>query len=264
MAVIDVRTFSECLKRQTSFKVILPNDVDGSNNPHYKRPMKTLILLHGYCGFGEEWLWCGPVHEFACKYNLCIVFPNGENSFYLDGVATGRQYATYVGKELPDYVRRTFGLSTAREDLYVGGFSMGGFGAIHTALQFPDRFAGAIGLSSALLTYGLADFPREGTPVANYEYYELMFGDLKKAAENDSNPEVLVDKLQEAGEKIPDIYMACGTEDFLNEPNRKLHEFLKGKKLRHIYEEGPGVHNFEFWNPHLEAGIRWLLQEEDS
>ena len=45
MALIDIKYFSDCLKRQTSVKVILPNDGIPAGNPHYDRPMKTLFQI---------------------------------------------------------------------------------------------------------------------------------------------------------------------------------------------------------------------------
>ena len=49
------------------------------------------------------------------------------------------------------------------------------------------------------------------------------------------------------GKKIPEIYMACGTEDFLLEPNRAFHKFLEEQGVKHTYEEGPGIHDMKFW-----------------
>ncbi|MDE8718927.1 hypothetical protein PZH37_18300, partial [[Eubacterium] siraeum] len=39
------------------------------------------------------------------------MIPHGENSFWLDGLSTGHKYCTYVGEELIDYIRNTFGLA---------------------------------------------------------------------------------------------------------------------------------------------------------
>lgn len=263
MANFDIQTWSESLKRNISFRVVLPNDTDGTGNPHYERKTKTLVLLHGYCGQGSDWLWNCPVNDLAVKYNLCMVMPSGENSFYTDGVATGRKYACFVGDEILKYVQKTFGLSTAKEDNFVAGYSMGGFGAFHTAFQFPENFGGLIALSSALLSYNLDQVPEEGNGVANKEYYELMFGDLTKARNGKDDPEAMVTRLVEEQIEIPRIYFACGTEDFLREPNRVMHTYLDGKNIEHLYEEGPGEHNFQFWNPYLERGIKWYLGVQD-
>lgn len=131
--------YSNCLKRLVTFQIIIPNDLPmewTENNPNYKRPMKTLFLLHGYSGSSTDWLVGSPVNELSSNYNLAVVCPTGENAFYLDGPQTGREYASFVGEELIQYVRNTFGLAKEMKDTYIGGLSMGGFGAIHTALQF--------------------------------------------------------------------------------------------------------------------------------
>jgi S-formylglutathione hydrolase FrmB len=39
-----------------------------------------------------------------------------------------------------DYIRKTFGLCCAKEDTFISGLSMGGFGALHTGLAYPDTF----------------------------------------------------------------------------------------------------------------------------
>ena len=42
------------------------------------------------------------------------------------------------------------GISPAREDNYIAGLSMGGYGALKAALTFPQRYAAACSLSGAL------------------------------------------------------------------------------------------------------------------
>lgn len=254
---------SDCLKRAVSFSVIIPNDllkewIEGNEN--YERPMKTLFLLNGYCGNDLDWMLGSVANELAGKYHLAVVCPAGENAFYLDGPQTGRRYATYVGEELVQYVRRTFGLAKKPEDTYIGGFSMGGFGALHTALQFNHTFSKAFGLSSALITHEVAGMePGSDNMVANYEYYRLVFGEPKELKGSINNPEELVRRHREQKDTIPELYLACGTEDGLLEANRAFHTFLKENDVNHAYYESPGIHNWEFWNQYLEPAIQWAI-----
>ena len=157
-------------------------------------------------------------------------------------------------------MRRTFGLARSPADTYIMGMSMGGFGALHTALAYPETFGKAAALSSALIVHEIASMkPGESNPVANYEYYRECFGDLEHVEESDNNPETLVKKLRAAGKKLPEIYMCCGTEDFLLENNRAFSAFLKAQGVPHIYEEGPGMHDMKFWSAYVEKIIPWMF-----
>ena len=260
MAYLHVEYFSNALHRVTSFEMMIPNDlradIPWQNEPARTRPMKTLFLLHGYTGKAGNWVPPGV----AEKYNFAIVMPTAENSFYLDGEATGRKYQTLVGEELVDYVRNTFRLAQGPEDTCIAGLSMGGFGALHTGLAYPDRFGKIAALSSALIIHELKDMkPDTGNSVANYAYYRECFGDLATAAERDVNPEVLARNLKAAGKKIPDIYMACGTEDFLIENNRAMHRFLENEGIPHEYVEDKGIHDMNFWSKYITKAADWMF-----
>ena len=259
MAYYRIEYFSNCLRRTTSFEMLIPNDIR-TDIPHEepKMPMRTLFLLHGYTGKAGNWV----PEELAQKYNFAIVMPTAENSFYLNGAATGSAYQSMLGEELVDYVRKTFGLAKSAEDTCIAGMSMGGFGALHTALAYPDRFGKAGCLSSALIVHGIAGMkPGEGNSVANYEYYRACFGDLDRVEESDANPEVLLKKLKAAGAKIPDLYLCCGTEDFLIEPNRLMHRFLEQEKIPHVYHEGPGLHDMVFWSEWIVKIVRGMFDD---
>jgi S-formylglutathione hydrolase FrmB len=104
------------------------------DNPYYQRERKVMVLLHGYTGDATDWLYNSAAADLSMRYNLAIVMPNGGISFYLDRKSTGRQYAKFIGEELIDYLRETFGLAMTKEDTLIGGVSMGGFGALHTGL----------------------------------------------------------------------------------------------------------------------------------
>ena len=258
MAYFRIEYYSKALCRETSFEVLIPNDPrnDAPQMPEEK-PMKTLFLLHGYTGKAGNWV----PDDLPVKYNFAIVMPSAENSFYLDGLSTGHAFQTMVGIELVDYVRKTFGLAQKPEDTFIAGLSMGGFGALHTGLAYPDRFGKIGALSSALIVHEVATMkPGQGNPVANYEYYRECFGDPATAAERDCNPEVLARKLKAEGKAIPGIYMACGTEDFLIENNRAFHRFLEDEKIPHEYHEGKGIHDMVFWSEYIRKAVEWMFR----
>ncbi len=257
MAYYRIEYFSNCLRRMTSFEMLIPNDYRldiGQKAP--ETPMRTLFLLHGYTGRSGNWVPEGLPE----KYNFAIVMPTAENSFYLNGAATGSAYQSMVGEELVDYVRRTFRLALRPEDTCIAGMSMGGFGAMHTALAYPDVFGKAGCLSSAFIVRGIAGMkPGQDNGMANYDYYRACFGDLDNVLESDGNPEVQVKKLKAAGRKLPGLYLCCGTEDFLIEANRDMHRFLEAEKVPHVYREGPGIHDMVFWSEWIVKVVEWMF-----
>jgi len=255
MAYFRIEYFSNALHRTTSFEMMIPNDLR-PEAPRPDRPMSVLFLLHGYTGKAENWVpWGLPE-----KYNFAIVMPSAENSFYLNGAATGSAYQTMVGEELVDYVRKTFHLAADPEHTFIAGLSMGGFGALHTGLAYPETFGKIGALSSAFIHHEVAKMkPGEGNDVANYDYYRQCFGDPATLLERDANPEVLVKKLKAQGRKLPGIFMACGTEDFLIEPNRAMHRFLEQEQVPHEYHEAPGVHDMVFWHAWIEKTLDWMF-----
>ena len=265
MAHFQIQYYSSALARKTVFQADIPNDYtpDPSRplNAHQKRPMKTLFILHGYTGMAENW-----VPEWMMQhYNVAVFSASAENSFYLDAEATGHQYETMLAIELVDYVRKTFGLALKPEDTYIAGISMGGYGAVHTGLAHPDRFGRIAGLSSALIVHQIAGMTRENDRagvLANYAYYAGCFGDLDTVESRDTNPEVLIRKLKAAGTPIPKLYLCCGSEDFLIEPNRAFHRFLTEEGVAHEYHESPGAHDGKFWDEYEPRVMEWLFREE--
>ncbi len=255
MAYFRIEYYSKALRRTTSFEMMVPND-PREGMPEPSQPMKTLFLLHGYTGKAGNWV----PEDLPVKYNFAIVMPSAENSFYLDGLSSGHAFQTMVGIELVDYIRNTFGLAKGPEDTFIAGLSMGGFGALHTGLAYPDRFGKIGALSSALIVHEVATMkPGQGNEVANYEFYRECFGDPATAAERDCNPEVLARKLKTEGKAIPGIYMACGTEDFLIENNRAFHRFLEDEKIPHEYHEGKGIHDMVFWQEYIRKAVEWMF-----
>ena len=59
---------------------------------------------------------------------------------------------------------------------------------------------------------------------------------------------------------IPDIFMCCGTEDFLLENNREFHNFLENRNIPHEYFESKGNHDMTFWNEYAEKAVKWMFE----
>ena len=79
---------------------------------------------------------------------LAVILVNANQSCFVN-MAEGPRYADYVGKELPDIMRRLLPcLSTKREDNWISGFSNGGYGCLHVGLRNLETF-GAIGAYGA-------------------------------------------------------------------------------------------------------------------
>ena len=256
MAYFRIEYYSGALHRQTSFEMFLPNDrPPESPESAAEQTMRTLFLLHGYTGKAGNWV----PEDLAYRHRLAIVMPTAENSFYLNGPATGRAFQTLVGEELVDYVRRTFRLAMRKEDTFIAGMSMGGFGALHTGLSYPETFGKIAALSSALIVHGIARMrPGEDNGMANYEYYRECFGDLETVEERDVNPEVLIRALKKAGTELPGIMMCCGTEDFLLQANRQMHAFLEQERVPHLYLEDAGNHDMAFWSRYIVKAVAWM------
>ena len=114
-----------------------------------------------------------------------------------------------------------FPLSHKREDTYIGGLSMGGYGAIRNGLKYHDTFGAIVALSSALIVEGLSARTNE-PPIfmERRDYAESVFGDLDVVLESDKNPKYLVEQLKKEGAQFPEIYMACGDADGLMGANQ--------------------------------------------
>lgn len=266
-----IENYFKAVNRTMEIRFLLPDDprftrnFDGTVNPHYERPPKTLLLLNGATHNNLEWLSHTGIIDLATKYNLAVFMPSGENSFYLNCEGTDDHFADFVGDELMHYVTRTFGLSTEREDHLVMGLSMGGFGALHTGLAYADFFSKIVALSSALIVHEIAGArPGFTNGGGDYARYQRIFGDLDTVLTSSNNPEQLIRDLQREGKPIPGLYLACGTEDFLLEHNREFHTFLEDHQVPHIYLESPGSHDYGFWNQYIEPAIQWMTGEKES
>lgn len=261
MALIQVNYVSSALHRTVPLQVILPVD---KLTPDGKLPaekkFKTLYLLHGFLGNYTDWVSGTRIQRWAEDRDLAVVMPSGDNAFYVDRPETLNNYGAFIGEELVEVTRRMFPLSRKREDTFIGGLSMGGFGAMRNGLKYHDTFGAIISFSGVLELWEENTSP---SPRVNMEFEEGIFGDLDEALVSDKNPAWLVKKL--AGKQnLPNIYVACGTEDRLLGHSRNFRDLLVKSGFHVTYEEGPGDHNWDFWDTYIKKAIDWLPLDDAS
>lgn len=264
MAFIQMNVMSQSLMRTVPVNVILPADKLAVPGAPQREPLpyKTLYLLHGIFGNYTDWVCGTRIQRYAEEKDLAVVMPSGDNAFYVDRPESGNCYGQFVGQELVELTRRMFPLSHAREDTFIGGLSMGGYGAMRNGLKYSDTFGYIVALSGAVHLDEIAARRGPGTSLLDSgDYAQACFGDLTKLLGSDKDPKALAQELKEAGKPIPKIYMACGTEDGLLTANQDMAAFLKEQGASVTYEEGPGGHEWDFWDMYIKKAIDWLPTE---
>lgn len=258
MALLQIHFFSDALKRTVPLTVILPVDKVLSTPRTGKPCFKTLYLLHGLLGNCSDWVSNTRILQWAEARDLAVVMPSGDNSFYIDHRTPNNAYGDFIGRELVEITRKMFPLSDKREDTFIAGLSMGGFGAIRNGLVYADTFGCIAGLSSAVHIFEMDP----DTPGRSLMAEDSVFGDMQEAAKTDKNPRVALASLRKKGGPLPKVYMSCGLQDRLLESNRTLRDHFVESGLEVTWNETEGNHNWDFWNDQIQKVLAWLPLEE--
>lgn len=253
MALIQMEFKSETLKRTVSANVILPSE-------RFRGPYPTLYLLHGLTDNCNGWLSYTRIRLWAEESGLAVVMPSGENSFYMDILVKDGclgDFGEYIGRELVSVTREMFPLSNKREDTFLGGLSMGGFGACRNALKYSETFGKAAVLSGALHFY---EYPVNWVETEGNTLGEAKnFGDIEKTRNSDRNPRYLMEIIKnDPNRQFPEFYIACGLQDVLLEANRSVAKALSEAGAKVTYEEGEGIHDWYFWDTYIQHVLKWL------
>lgn len=251
MAIIQCTFSSEVLSRSMSMTVILPQSV---NNEDKRYP--TLYLLHGFSDDHTAWTRSTSLERYAEHLGLAIVMPGVDNSYYSDMVHGGN-YWKFITEELPATARSFFPLSDKREDNFVAGNSMGGFGALKWGLSHPQAFCAIASLSGVTdMVYHLHNVRTEG-PEDKRKTLSLVFGEENIA----QTPNDLLWQLEQVSKDNvpqPKLFQACGTEDFLYEHNMRFYKKCQDTDLDLTAIFNEGDHNWEYWDEKIQEVLHWL------
>lgn len=259
MALFHVNFFSNVLGLSVAMDVILPQPAPGGQRRKQKLPV--LWLLHGLSDDHTIWQRRTSIERYVEPLQLAVVMPAVDRSFYTD-MAQGNRYWTYISEELPALARAFFPLSAQREDNFVAGLSMGGYGAFKLALSHPSRFAAAASLSGALHNFA-EDAAASNDPGWTAELTRI-FGDLAKFTGGSNDIYHLAARVAKGKTPSPQLFQCCGTEDFLYEGNLRFKAHAEALGLPLTYTEGPGEHVWSYWDMMIQRVLEWLPLSERS
>ncbi|NBV84697.1 MAG: esterase [Verrucomicrobia bacterium] len=210
-----------------------------------------VILLHGV--YGSHWAWAfkGGAHKTAARLiaekaipPMVVAMPSdglwGDGSGYLKHPE--QDFERWIVEEVPAVAAHVEPCLSDESPLFIAGLSMGGFAALRLAGKYPKRFRAASAHSAATHFEQLLGATEEA---------EARFG----ASKSDYS---VLDALMKSRWELPPFRFDCGKEDWLIEPNRRLHEALRLAGVEHGYEEYPGAHDWLYWEQHLEDSLRFF------
>lgn len=267
MAFIQMNFYSDALKFSTDINIILPtpSDLDAKGGaPYFLEGAKyqLLYLLHGTYADHHDWTRLSSIERYAQEKRLMVVLPSGENSFWQD-MYIGPHYFTYLTEELPRFIRTIFPVSTAREDTFIGGLSMGAMGALNAAVRCPEKYGAAICLSGGMAAFGPLAKTEQEWAAGPWPVKAILPPPYDgKGTGLDDIP--IIEGLAASGKEIPRLYFAVGREDFIYESVEKTRAFLDKAGVAYTYEEGPGAHNWAFWDAYIQRGLDWLGLRGDT
>ena len=220
--------YCKALGRQVAYSIYLPKQ--GTMHPD---SFPLLLLLHGD-GRNHRTI----AHDDSCrgevvKRKVVVVFPTGERSWYLDSKVNPQcQYQSML-LELLTHIRQTYPVYQSARQTGIGGWSMGGFGAVHFAETYPHQ------VGAVATVIGLLDFPNPRLP-KEYNYpVSAVFG-------ADATAWSLINCLNRA-EKLAGkpLLQITGKQAFDYTMNQNFHRRLQKLKIPHRYLELDGKHDFQ-------------------
>jgi putative tributyrin esterase len=251
MALLTCNFFSDVLEVGATLNVVWPQTtehqvgVSGGTDTGDGPPV--LYLLHGRTDDQSAWTRNTSLERYAVAAGVAVVMPAAGRSFYADE-RHGDRYWTFLSEELPAVVGSMFRISAAREDTFVAGLSMGGYGALKWALRESDRFAAAASMSGALDVQALLRDPDR-----RKELVDRVFGPEPAPGED------LFALLEEAdAARLPRLHVSCGTEDHLLDHSRRFVESARARGADVTDDFRPGEHEWGFWDTEIRTVLDWL------
>lgn len=220
-----------------------------------KETLPLVILLHGV--YGSHWAWAfrGGVHATALQLiekgeikPMVIAMPSdglwGDGSGYLPHAQA--DFEQWVITDTVEAIVETISQVKPNSPVFIGGLSMGGFGALRLGAKYHERFKAISGHSSITHLSQFALFVEEN---------------LDSYAQKDQKDISVLETILFYREHLPPLRFDCGTEDLLIDYNRDLHHQLEAADISHIYQEFPGKHEWHYWQVHVKDSLLFFNKQ---
>ena len=241
MAQLHCNFFSHTLGYGADITLLLPSMSPCDMGDPQKRTHQisakfpVLYLLHGHGNDYLSWSRFTSLERYAEERRIAVVTLSVGNKGYMNA-EYGENWYDFLRCELPQFVTEYFPISRRREDTYIAGASMGGYGALAHALGHPEDYR-AVGAFSPATDWG------ESPVRIGHSMPQLLS---------------LYDLLEEA-KQLPDIYCCIGTGDFLLESADRFIRHLQSRGIPHRYDRVDGYeHEWGFWDAQLPKFLDWL------
>ena len=258
---------SPSVGRTLKYNIVLPASYTSADNADKRYPV--LYLLHGLTSNYTAWARMG-VPRYAKDYDLIVVMADAGNSWYANWAESEgdqkNRWEDAIIKDLIGHVDSTYRTIAKREGRAINGLSMGGYGALMLGLRNPDMFC-SIGSHSGAVAFakGIGNRLRSGAALpaprtpSDQPNAAIGIEGFSSQAERTPKGKLFV-KPEDADaydpfklvltvpkEKLPHIYIDCGTDDRLLQANQELVKVLMENKIPFTYAESPGGHVGQYW-----------------
>ena len=226
--------FSNSLKKDQPFSYIVPESYSSGDSDAYP----LIVLLHGRDSHHYEWAKYTRLERYAATCEAVFVCPEGGNGWYTNSFDGNERYEDDIINDLIPNIRQNFRVMEPGRSWAVGGFSMGGYGAVKLALKHFKLFGSAFSHSGALEK---AMQPKI-SPVFGDPETDLGF---RRSESLTTLTELALCRLPTGR---PYLYIDCGASDGLLESNRSFVNHLRFIGYPHEYEELVGYHTWSYFD----------------
>lgn len=259
MSLLHLTFPSQSLQFRTDVNVFIPDRLPEGRT---LTDLPVIYLLHGLSGSREDWMLNTSLNRYVDQYKTVVVCPEGERGFYLD-LPNGPAWFTYITEELPTLLATYLRIGQKRHQTFIGGDSMGGYGAARIFALKPDRYAGMAAFS-APLSIDMFGMTKEGDPAFFAEMTKALGQNPLTLYGTDMDPQRWLELIQERQAAQPgessQLHFYCGTEDDFIHWNRLYAKQAKELDIEIRYSEGPGAHEFNYWDKSLENWLQAVNQ----
>ncbi|MBR1855303.1 MAG: prolyl oligopeptidase family serine peptidase [Lachnospiraceae bacterium] len=252
MAYLTFEYKSVALMRGVTIRAYLPDTAVAGIDT---KPLKALYFLPGFSADSTEIATFLRLRRQVELKNIAVFIVDGNNQFYIDHPERYQNYSTFVGKEVVEVTRRMFPLSDKREDTYIGGISMGGYGALYNGLRFKNTFSKIIALSPAVdICRAMEEHPDAGFLP---QQLENLFGTREVYEQSEWSLNTYYSR--ENTENAPQIFLCCGEQDRLVHPQgREFAEAIRTRGYSCEFLGGKGDHDTDYWERVLDPAFSFL------